>query len=224
VAEGGRLRKRAETVGAVGGRPPWGGAPPPPLDRWVLGDLCVEAVPPGSTRAEVSANQRQLAVFAVETGFGISLLKDVYRTSKAYPPGTRIIGVSHSRHSTYAARPDRVNRLLNDELNDGLPARLRDKIDKVEKALSDPDLRAAVSTRSHTRSRRIVAAAKAVEDEELTKARVHQRLLDQDAKAKLAGPELRGTMAERAIKGNLALAKMVTELLDLKSVIDQIPH
>jgi hypothetical protein len=29
--------------------------------------------------------------------------------------------------------------------------------------------------------------------------------------------------AERAIRGNVALAKMVADLLDLKSVIDQIP-
>lgn len=209
LAEGVRLREAAERD--------------TPVDRWVLGDLCVEAIPPGTGRAQVSENQRRLAEFGRLTGFAVSLLKDVYKTSKAWPPGTRIIGVSHSKHSTYAARPDRVNRLLNDGLDDGLPPKLRDKIDKVEKALADPEIRAAVLDRSHTRTRQIVAAAKAIKNEELTQARVQQRIQEQDAKAKLAAPGLRGTMAERAIKGNASLAKMIAELIDLTSVVDQIP-
>lgn len=209
MIEGVRLRENAETD--------------PPVDRWVLGDLCVEAIPSGSTRAEASANQRQLAEFAARTGFSLSLLKDVYRTSKAYPPGTRIAGVSHSKHSTYAARPNRVMRLLNDGLDDGLPARMQDRIDKVEEALSDLELRSAVLERSQARSRRLLTAAKAIENEELTKARAQQRIQEQDAKAKLAATELRGTMAERAIKGNAVLAKMISELIDLKSVVNQIP-
>ena len=209
VAEGVRLREVAETG--------------TPVDRWVLGDLCVEAIPPGTGRAEVSANQRQLADLGRLTGFPVSLLKDVYRTSKAWPPGTRIVGESHSKHSTYAARPDRVTRLLNDGLDDGLAPRLRDRIDKVEKALADPELRLAVLERSHTRNRRIQTAAKAIENEELTQARVQQRIQEQDAKAKLAAPGLQGTMAERAIKGNASLAKMITELIDLTSVVNQIP-
>lgn len=210
MAEGVRLREAAETD--------------PPLDRWVLGDLCVEAIPPGTGRAQVSENQEQLAEFGRLTGFAVSLLKDVYKTSKAWPPGTRIVGESHSKHSTYAARPDRVTRLLNEGLDDGLAPRVRDKIDKVEKALADPELRAAVLDRSRTRTRRMLTAARAIENEELTQARVQQRIQEQDAKAKLAAPGLRGTLAERAIKGNASLARMITELIDLTSVVDQIPR
>lgn len=195
-----------------------------PLDRWAIGDLCVEAVPPGIGKAERAADQRRLAEFAFATNLGMGLLKDCYRTSKAWPLGTRITGVTHAKHSTVASRPNRVNLLLNDDMADGLSMRMRDKVEKIEELLVDPEARAAVIDRSRTRSRRIKEAAKAIEDEELVKARTTQRLREQDAKARLAAPGILAKMDERAIKANVELAKMVTALLDLKSVIDQLPH
>ena len=193
------------------------------VDRWQLGDLCIRAVPPGTGKAERSTAQRCLAEFASQTGLSISLLKDCYRTSEAWPPGIRIPGISHAKHSTYAAKPNRVDLLLNDDMDGELPARLRDKIDKVEKLLSDPALREAVLDRSKKRSRKIVAAARAIEDEDLAKARVNQRLQDQHAKAMAAAPEILSKMAERAIRGNQVLAKMIADLLELRTVIRQLP-
>ncbi|RJK92512.1 hypothetical protein [Vallicoccus soli] len=194
-----------------------------PLDRWAIGDLAVEAIPPGRTRAEKSAAQRRLELFSGETGLSLGLLKDCYRTSQAWPPGARLLGISHSKHSTVANRPDRVSALLDEEMAGGLPNKLRTKVERAEELLRDPQVRAAVIDRSKTRSRRVAAAARAVEDEELVKARTYQRIQEADAKAQLAAPEILSRLAERAIRGNVALAKMVTELLDLKSVIHQVP-
>ncbi len=195
-----------------------------PLDRWAIGDLCVEAVPPGSGRVARSQAQRRLAEFAAQTRLSLGLLKDCYRTSEAWPVGTRIPGVSHGKHSTYAARPNRVNLLLNDDLDDGLPARVRDKVAKAEELLGDPVVRAAILDRSKKRSRSVVAAARAVEDEDLTRARAHQRLEEQHAKAMTAAPEILSRMAERAIRGNQVLAKMISDLLELRTIVDRLPE
>jgi len=194
-----------------------------PLDRWALGDLCIEAIPPGTGRAERSANQKLLAQFASEVGLALGLLKDCYRTSEAWPRGSRIAGISHAKHSKVAAKPNRVNLLLNEDMADGLSPTVRGKVEKTEALLGDAQVRTAVIDRSHVRNRRIRTAAKAVEDEELVKARVELKILEQNEKARSAAPEIVSKMAERAIKGNLSLAKMITELLDLKSVIEQIP-
>lgn len=194
-----------------------------PLDRWAIGDLAVEAVPPGKDRAERSAAQEKLQEFSAVTGIPFNVLKDCHRTSNAWPPGSRIPDISQAKHSRYASRPNRVNLLLNDDLKDGLSIRLREKVEKAEELLSDREVRNALLDRSKSRSQRIRAAARAVEDEELLKARIQLRIQEQDARAKLAEQEILSKAAERAIRGNLALAKMVTDLLDLKSVIHDIP-
>lgn len=194
-----------------------------PLDRWAIGDLCTEAVPPGSGRAARSQAQRRLAEFAAQTHVSLGLLKDCYRTSEAWPVGTRIPGFSHAKHSTYAAKPNRVNLLLNEDLDDGLPARLRDKVAKAEELLGDPAIRAAILDRSKKRSRSVVAAARAVEDEDLTRARTNQRIQEQHAKAMVAAPEVLSRMAERAIRGNQVLSKMISDLLELRTIVDRLP-
>ncbi len=197
--------------------------PTDPSYRWLLGDLCVEAIPPGTGRAERSSNQRQLEVFARRTGLALGLLKDCYRTSSSWPRGKRIPGISHSRHSTVASRPNRVDLLLNDEMDDGMTGRVRERVHKVEELLGEPGTRSAFVDRSRSRSRSIVTAARALADEDLAKARTNQRLEEINARALLAEPEIRATMAERAIKANVALAKMLTELIDLAGVASQIP-
>ena len=194
-----------------------------PLDRWAIGDLCIEAVPPGSGRPARSEAQRRLVEFAAQTQLTVGLLKDCYRTSEAWPVGTRIPGISHGKHSTYASKPNRVNLLLNEDLDDGLPTRVRDKVAKAEELLGDPAVRAAILDRSKKRSRSVVAAARAVEDEDLTRARVHQRLEEQHAKAMAAAPEILSRMAERAIRGNQILAKMISDLLELRSIVSLLP-
>jgi hypothetical protein len=194
-----------------------------PLDRWAIGDLAIEAVPPGKDRAERSAAQEKLNEFSAATGIPFNLLKDCHRTSKAYLPGSRILGISHSKHSRYAARANRINLLLNDDLKDGLSVRLREKVEKAEEILSDPEVRSALLDRSKERSRRVRAAARAIEDEERLKARTQLRVQEQNARAKLAEGEIRSKAAERAIKGNVVLAKMVADLLDLRSVIHDLP-
>jgi hypothetical protein len=90
--------------------------------------------------------------------------------------------------------------------------------------LSDKVVRTALIERSGTRTRRIRAAARAIEDEELTKARTNLRIQERDAHAQLVAGEVASKAAERAIKGNVALAKMVADLLDLKSVIHDMPE
>ncbi|MEU6072273.1 hypothetical protein [Micromonospora sp. NPDC047074] len=193
------------------------------LDRWAIGDLAIEAIPPGKTRAERSAVQEKLKEFSAATGLSLSLLKDCHRTSEKWPSGMRIPDISHAKHSRYASRPNRLSLLLNDETDDGLSARIREKVEKAESLLSDPELRQALTHRSKSRSRHLKAAAKAIEDEELIKARIALRIQEQDARAQLAAPEILAKAEERAIKANLALARMVTELLDLKSVTFDIP-
>ncbi len=153
----------------------------------------------------------------------MGLLKDCYRTSKAWKPGCRIADVTHSKHSTFASRSNRVALLLNDDMADGLPVRLRDKVEKIEELLADSKVRAAVVDRSRSRSRRIQAAARVIEDEELVKAKTELRIREQDAKARRAAPEILARAEDNAIRANLALAKMVTELLDLNTVIDRMP-
>lgn len=195
-----------------------------PLDRWAIGDLCVEAVPPGEGRAARSAMQRRLAEFAAETGLSLGLVKDCHRTSEAWPAGRRFADITHAKHSKYAARANRVDLLLNDDMDDeGLPLRVREKVERIEGLLADAAVRQAVIDRSRKRGRRITAAARAIEDEELLKARVNQRLAEQHAKALAVAPEILSKMAERAIKGNAVLARMIADLLELKTVIRQLP-
>lgn len=194
-----------------------------PLDRWALGDVCVEAIPSGTDRTSRSQAQRQLEDFAAQTALPLGLLKDCYRTSKAWPPGTRFLDISHAKHSHVAAKRNRVDLLLNEDLGDGLPARVREKIDKVEELLADPTVREAVLDRSKKRTRRVIAAAKAIEDEEQVRARTNLRIQEQNAKAAAAAPEILARMAERAIKGNLVLARMIVDLLDLRTAVDQLP-
>src|SRR5580700_7922744 len=107
-----------------------------PPDRWAIGDLAIEAVPPGKGRSERSAAQKKLNEFSSETGIPFNLLKDCHRTSEAWLPGSRILDISHSKHSRYAARANRTNLLLNDELDDGLSIRLRERVGKAEDILS----------------------------------------------------------------------------------------
>ena len=169
--------------------------------------------------------QRRLAEFAGATGLPLGLVKDCHRTSEAWPPGKRIPDITHARHSKYAARPNRVDLLLNDDMgDDGLPLRVREKVEKVEGLLADPAVRHAVVERSRTRGRRITAAARAIEDEALLKARANQRAQEQHAKALTAAPEILSKMAERAIKGNAVLARMIADLLELKTVMPQLPN
>jgi len=205
VAEGSRLSKTA------------------PLDRWAVGDLAVEAVPAAETRADRSTAQRRLESFSSETNLPLGLLKDCRRTSLAWPLGTRIADVSHARHSKVAGKPNKLRHLLGDELSEGMTSRLRERIEKAEDLLSDAEVRSAVIERSKARKRYIVAAARALDDEELAKARAHAKIMEQDAKARLLAPQMLAQMAERAIRGNVVLAKMVADLLDLRTVADQLP-
>jgi hypothetical protein len=194
-----------------------------PLDRWAIGDLAVEAVPPGRSRTERSAVQEKLREFSAATGISPAVLKDCHRTSAAWPNGMRIPDISQAKHSRFAARRNRVNLLLNEDMEDGLSLRLREKVEKAEELLSDKAVRQAVIDRSRSRSQRIRAAARVLEDEQLARARRDLKLQEQDARARLAEPEIRSKAAERAIKGNLALASMVVELLDLRTIIHDIP-
>jgi hypothetical protein len=195
-----------------------------PLDRWAIGDLAIQAIPPGQGRAERSAGQESLREFSAATGIPFGVLKDCHRTSELWPLGKRFVDISHAKHSRYAARPNRVNLLLNDDLSDGLSIRLREKVQKAEELLSDEEVRAALMELSNSRTRRIRAAARAIEDEELAKARANQKAQERNAQAQLAAREVMSKAAERAIKGNVALARMVAELLDLKSVIHDVPQ
>jgi hypothetical protein len=194
-----------------------------PLDRWAIGDLAVEAIPPGKSTVERSAVQKKLLKFSDATDIPLGVLKDCHRTSEAWPIGTRFPDISHAKHSRYAARPNRVNLLLNDDITDGLSIRQRERVEKAEELLSDKVVRTALIERSGSRTRRIKAAARAMEDEELAQARIHLRLQERDAHAQLVAGEIASKAAERAIKGNVALAKMVADLLDLKSIIHDVP-
>ena len=194
-----------------------------PLDRWAIGDLAIEAIPPGKGRAERSAAQERLKEFSAVTGISLGVLKDCYRTSEAWPIGRRFPDISHAKHSRYAARPNRVSLLLNDDITDGLSIRQRERVEKAEELLSDKEVRTALIERSGSRTRRIRAAARAIEDEELAEARTKLRIQERNAQAQLAADEIRSKAAERAIKANTALARMVAELLELKSIIDDVP-
>jgi hypothetical protein len=195
-----------------------------PLDRWAVGDLAIEAIPPGKGRAERSAVQERLKEFSAATDIPLGLLKDCHRTSEAWPLGRRFPDISHAKHSRYAAKPNRVNLLLNDDISDGLTVRQRERVQKAEELLADNEVRTALLERSASRTRRIRAAAKAIEDEELTKARTNLRIQERDAQAQLAADEIRSKAAERAIKANTALARMLAELLELKTFIDDVPQ
>jgi hypothetical protein len=193
-----------------------------PLDRWAIGDLAIEAIPPGESRAERSAVQERLKEFSAATGISLGVLKDCHRTSEAWPPDRRIPGESHAKHSRYAARPNRVSLLLNDDISDGLSIRQRERVKRAEELLADKVVRTAVMERS--RSRRIRAAARTIDEEELSKARRNLRARQQDERTLLVADEIGSKAAERAIKGSTALARMVAELLDLRSVIDDVPE
>ena len=210
VAEGRRLAAEAASPGNDDAR------------RWAVGDLCIEAFPPGTTRQERTANQRQLEKFSAETGLSVGLLKDCYRTSEKWAPGSRFLSEPHGKHSRYASRARRVDLLLNDVMSDGLPERIRDKVDKVEEILADKQVREAVIERSRTRKRRILDAARVIEDEELTKARVELRIKEQNLKAELAEAEIRSKIDERTIKADGELGRMTYALIELGTYADQI--
>ena len=84
--------------------------------------------------------------------------------------------ISHAKHSRYAARPNRVNLLLNDDLEDGLSVRVREKVERAEDLLADQEVRDVLLDRTRTRSQRIRAVARAFEDEELLEARVNAKM------------------------------------------------
>ncbi len=210
VAEGRRLAGEAASPGNDDSR------------RWAVGDLCLEAIPPGSSRKERTANQRQLEKFAAATGLSLGLLKDCYRTSEKWPHGSRILDMPHGRHSRYAARPRRLDLMFNEDMADGLPERIRDKVDKVEELLKDKPVREAVIQRSVERKRRILNAARIIEDEELTKARTELRIKEQNLKAERAKAEINTMMDDRTIKANMELARMTFALIDLGSYADHI--
>jgi len=113
--------------------------------------------------------------------------------------------------------------MLNEEMADQIPERIREKVDKVEELLADKQVREAVIERSRNQKRAVVAAAKVVQDEELTKARTNARLKEQTYKAELAAAELRSTIDERTIRANGELAKMTYGLMDLGSYADHPP-
>jgi len=195
-----------------------------PLDRWAIGDLAVEAVPPGKGRAERSAVQERLREFSAATGISLAVLKDCHRTSESWPLGKRFADISHAKHSRYAARTGRVSLILNEGMEDGLSVRQQERVQRAEELLADEEVRSALIERSKSRSRRIRAAARVIEDEELTKARINQKIQERDAQAQRAAAEIISKAAERAIKGNVALARMVAELLELKCIIHDVPE
>lgn len=196
-----------------------------PFDRWAFGDLALRAVPPaGRSRDETSAAQRDLARFAADIGVTLSFLKDCYYTSRAWPPGRRFPDISHAKHSRYRARQNRVDLLLNEEMADGLPsARIRDKVERAEELLADKKVRDAIVERADARGRRIARAARAIDNEELIKARTAARIQEQQLRAQLLEPEYRSRQAERVLRANTALARMITELLDFQLIIHEVP-
>src|SRR5258708_8442999 len=103
-----------------------------PLGRWAIGDLAIEAIPPGQSRAERSAVQERLKEFSAATGIPLAVLKDCHRTSESWSLGRRFPDISHAKHSRYAARPYRVNLLLNDDIADGLSIRHRERVERAE--------------------------------------------------------------------------------------------
>lgn len=196
-----------------------------PTDRWTLGDLALEAVPPPDQgRDAAAAAQRRLAEFADAADITFSKVKDCWYTSAAWPVGRRFPDVSHAKHSRYRGRPNPVALLLNEQIDDGLSSpRLRDKVARAEKLLADGDVRAALLDRSVTRSARIREAARALDSEELLKARIDAKIAQEDQKARLAAPHLLARLEERFIRANTVLARMVADLLDLTTVVDQTP-
>lgn len=195
-----------------------------PPDRWAVGDLALQAVKPGKTRAEKASAQERLLQFASEIGVTMNFIKDCWYTSAAWPPGSRFLDVSHAKHSKYRSRPDRISLLLNEEVDDGLPSgRLREQVHKAEEVLAGKAVRQAILARSDARSRRIREAARAIENEEDLKARLWMKAEQEQAKAELAAPHILAGMAERFIKANNSLARMTGDLLDLRQVITEVP-
>ncbi len=196
-----------------------------PRDRWAIGDLALEAVPPGQTKPERAVAQHRLADFADTTGIPLSVIKDCYYTSQAWAFHARVPGVSHAKHSRYRGRPNRIELLLNEEMDDGLPSgRLRDKIHRVEGLLADKDVRVAVMDRSARRSRALSAAARSIENEDVIKARALARIELEQCKADQLAAGIKGSTAERFIKASSMLARTTGELLDLFRVVDQVPE
>ncbi|WP_146220501.1 hypothetical protein [Geodermatophilus normandii] len=192
------------------------------LDRWALGDICLEAVPPGKDRAGRSEAQRRLAAFAHDIGHPINLLKDLHRTAVAWPPDMRIEGVSHSKHSKYASHPNRVALVLGEGLDEGLSGRILRDVGKVEKLLKDPAVRAAAMDRTKKRTAAVRQLARAREDEALAEAREHERVLADHAKAMEMASRLPGA-GERAMQAAKALGRMYTHLIELQDFVGQIP-
>jgi hypothetical protein len=195
-----------------------------PDDRWALGDLALQAVQAGETRADKAQAQQDLLAFATEIGVSHSRIKDCWYTSAAWPPGSRFLDESHAKHSKFRNRPNRISLLLNDVDDDGLSsARLREQVHKAEEILADKAVRQAILSRSDARSRRIREAARALENEEDLQARLWAKAQQEQAKAELAAPHILAGMAERAIKANNGMARMTGDLLDLRQVIKQLP-
>ncbi|MFI5494746.1 hypothetical protein [Actinoplanes sp. NPDC051859] len=193
-----------------------------PVDRWALGDLALALVPPASSRAETSEAQIELTRFADAIGMGINPLKDCYYTAKEWLPEHRIAGISHAKHARYRSRPNRVQLLLNDDLDHQLPLRIRERVEKTEELLADAEVRSAVIERSKERARKVAAAARAIENEELAQARAAARIREQDLRARMVEAELQGKLPERSIRANAALARMVMDLLDLRLGVQQL--
>ena len=195
-----------------------------PPDRWVLGDLAVRAVPAGASRTEKAAALERLAEFAASINASFSLIKDCWYTSLAWPPISRLVDVSHAKHSRYRSSPHRVALLLNEHMEDGLPSgRARDKIVKIEELLRDKGVRDAILNRSDARLKKMRSMARSIEDEELYQSKLLAQAAEKHARAELAAPEIHAGQAQRFIRANVTLARMASDIIDLTTVLDQTP-
>lgn len=72
--------------------------------NWFLGDAALE-IEPMSHRQGGHARQDALARFAAETGIALETLRNYRATASAWPPASRVEGVSYSVHQRLTPRP-----------------------------------------------------------------------------------------------------------------------
>jgi hypothetical protein len=192
-----------------------------PLDQWAIGDLALEAVPPGKTKAEKADAQLQLAKFADAIGWGMNPVKDAWYTAASYGKVERVDGVSFAKHAKLRAKPNRAKLLLgildDDDAFDN--QRQRAGVEKVEELLTDVDIRKHVARRARDRRAKWLKAMKAIEDEALVEARAREK----DGKEAIQRLQLRGKAGEKFADAAMLVTQQIGQLAAIRSIAEHCP-
>jgi hypothetical protein len=191
-------------------------------EHWRFGAMLLTTVPRRSGRANATEDQNTLIKLAADLGCNFNVVKDHWYTESAWPPGTRLVGVSYSQHAKFRARKQLLLDILSDDESD-LNQRDAEMVGAAEKLLRNANVREAVISRARSRTSRVAQAAKAIEDEQLALERAEARAEARRLEYERLKTDLAHQLPLQAIAANKVLARVAGDLYDLDPLMGQLP-